>query len=110
MLTLGGVAVAGLLRESSSEAVATTDQPAVTAAPATDVPSTPPTSVAADVAALEAPTAAAVGEEVAVPEGAAAVDNAVAAGDEPDGCTLATRELVLGESGPERRVPADGTA
>ena len=37
VLTLGGVAVAGLLRESSSEAVATTDQPAVTAAP-------PPTS------------------------------------------------------------------
>jgi lipoprotein-anchoring transpeptidase ErfK/SrfK len=100
VLTLGGVAVAGLLRESPSEAVGTTDQPAVTAAPSTDVPSTPPTSVAADVAALEAPTAAAVGEEVAVPEGAAAVDNAVAASDEPDGCKLATREVVLGESGP----------
>lgn len=102
VLTLGGVAVAGLLRESSSEAVATTDQTAVTvtAPPASDVPSTPPTSVAADVAALDAPTADAVGEEVAVPEGEAAVDNAVAATDEPDGCKLATRELVVGESGP----------
>jgi hypothetical protein len=94
VLTLGGVAVAGLLRESSNEAVATTDQTVVTV----QAPTTPPTSVAADVAAL-APTAAAVGEEVAVPEGQPAADNAVAAVDEPDGCKLTTRELVIGESG-----------
>ncbi|MGH9271092.1 MAG: L,D-transpeptidase family protein, partial [Ilumatobacteraceae bacterium] len=104
VLSLGGVAVAGALRGSSDDAVATIEETATTSpAPATDaqVVDASTTTVAADVAAI-APPAAAAGDVAAVPEGqsAAVVDNAVAAIDEPDGCKLATRELVVGESGP----------
>jgi len=114
VITLGGVALAGALRDSSDRAVATIEQapttvapaaaaPAVSEAPATDPLATSAptvdastTSVAADVAAV-APPAEAAGDEAAVPAGA--VDNAVAATDEPDGCKLAARELVVGKSG-----------
>ena len=102
VLTLGGVAIAGLLRDSSNEAVATTDQPAATVAPATDAPTTAPlTTVAADPAdpAALAPTAATASDaQIADPE---PVDNAVAATDEPSGCTLTSRELVIGDTGPD---------
>jgi len=102
VLTLGGVAIAGLLHDSSNEAVATSEQPAATAAPVTDPPTTPPTTIAAGIAApAAAPVAApdAVAEDIADPE--PAPDNAVAATDEPAGCKLDVDGLTVGASGPE---------
>lgn len=107
VLTLGGVALAGVLRESSNESVATTDETVPTVALAQTAATTSTTVVAPEVA-LVAPAAEVVGEEVAVPEGqpaadaaeaAAAPDNAAAATDEPDGCRLAVRSMGIGKSG-----------